>query len=35
LKAAIPGLEVQGYFADFEGIWDAEVGTTKIARVLV
>jgi hypothetical protein len=35
LKATIPGLEVQGYFADFEGIWDAEVGTTKIARVLV
>jgi carbonic anhydrase-like protein len=26
LKAAFPGVEVQGYFVDFEGIWDAEVG---------
>ena len=25
LKAAIPEIEVQGYFVDFEGIWDAEV----------
>ncbi|HXO34602.1 MAG TPA: hypothetical protein VN901_19840, partial [Candidatus Acidoferrales bacterium] len=25
LLGAIPGLEVQGYFADFEGIWDAEL----------
>jgi hypothetical protein len=31
LKAAIPGIEVQGYFVDFEGIWDAGVGTTEIA----
>ena len=23
LKASIPGIEVQGYFVDFEGIWDA------------
>jgi carbonic anhydrase len=25
LSQAIPGLEIQGYFADFEGIWDAEL----------
>ncbi len=25
LKAAIPEVEVQGYFVDFEGIWDAEI----------
>ena len=25
LLVAIPGVEVQGYFADFEGIWDAEL----------
>jgi carbonic anhydrase len=25
LSAAIPGLEIQGYFVDFEGIWDAEL----------
>jgi hypothetical protein len=24
LTEAIPGLEVQGYFVDFEGIWDAD-----------
>jgi hypothetical protein len=29
LPAAIPGIEVQGYFVDFEGIWDAEIGTTQ------
>src|SRR6267143_5183592 len=23
----IPGLEVQGYFVDFEGVWEAELGT--------
>lgn len=28
LRAAIPEVEVQGYFVDFEGIWDAGVGTT-------
>jgi carbonic anhydrase len=27
LLQAIPGVEVQGYFVDFEGIWDAEIGT--------
>ena len=26
LKTAIPGIEVQGYFMDFEGIWDAGIG---------
>ena len=35
LKTEIPGLEVQGYFVDFEGIWDAEVGTIEIGRALV
>ena len=25
LRAAIPGIEVQGYFVDFEGIWDVGV----------
>lgn len=29
LRAAIPGLEVQGYFVDFEGIWDAGIGTAQ------
>ncbi|MFZ0798731.1 MAG: carbonic anhydrase [Terriglobales bacterium] len=25
LSQAIPGIEIQGYFVDFEGVWDAEV----------
>ena len=25
LKFALPGVEVQGYFVDFEGIWEAEL----------
>jgi hypothetical protein len=25
LRAAIPGIEVQGYFVDFNGIWDVEI----------
>jgi hypothetical protein len=25
LSEAIPSLEIQGYFVDFEGVWDAEV----------
>jgi hypothetical protein len=30
LRAAVPGIEVQGYFVDFEdGIWDAEIGTAE------
>ena len=28
LKAVIPSIEVQGYFVDFEGIWDAEIGVS-------
>jgi hypothetical protein len=27
LSHAIPGLEIQGYFVDFEGIWEVEVAT--------
>jgi carbonic anhydrase len=27
LAAAIPGIEIRGYFVDFDGIWDAEVST--------
>jgi carbonic anhydrase len=27
LSEAIPGIEIQAYFADFEGIWDAEITT--------
>ena len=30
LRAAIPGVETQAYFVDFEGIWDAEVSTVAI-----
>ena len=36
LKAAIPGIEVQGYFVAFDGIWDAELGPAEeiqMARV--
>jgi hypothetical protein len=29
LSEAIPGIEIQGYFVDFEGIWDAEVTTSS------
>jgi carbonic anhydrase len=25
LRTAIPGISVEGYFVDFEGVWDAEV----------
>src|SRR5215831_8522855 len=35
LRAAIPGVEVLGYFVDFEGIWDAEVGVPQPAEVTV
>jgi hypothetical protein len=28
LAEAIPGLEIQAYFVDFEGIWDAEVASS-------
>ncbi|MGA8439253.1 MAG: carbonic anhydrase [Candidatus Sulfotelmatobacter sp.] len=30
LLAAIPGIEVQGYFVDFEGVWDAELTSSRI-----
>ena len=29
LLEAIPGIEVQGYLVDFEGIWDAEVAGSQ------
>ena len=29
LLAAIPGLEVQGYFVDFDGVWDPEIAASK------
>jgi len=29
LKAAIPDINVEGFFVDFEGIWDAEISTTN------
>jgi hypothetical protein len=29
LVKAIPGVEVQGYFVDFEGIWDAEIASSQ------
>ena len=35
LRAVIPGLEVEGYFVDFEGIWDVEVGVAEEARPAV
>jgi len=33
LRAAIPGVEVQGYFVDFEGIWDAEISAAEEKQV--
>jgi len=27
LSEAIPGIEIQGYFVDFDGIWEAEVAS--------
>jgi len=32
LLKAIPGFEVQGYFVDFEGIWDAELASSQPAK---
>jgi hypothetical protein len=32
LLKAIPGIEVQGYFVDFDGVWDAEIQTTKAVQ---
>jgi hypothetical protein len=34
LRAAIPSVAVQGYFVDFEGIWDAEIGAAPTAEKL-
>jgi carbonic anhydrase len=31
LSDAIPGLKIQGYFVDFEGIWDAQI-TTRLCE---
>jgi hypothetical protein len=33
LRTAIPGIEVQGYFVDFDGISDAELGAPESVRV--
>jgi carbonic anhydrase len=30
LLEAIPGIEVSGYFVDFEGIWDAEITSSQL-----
>ena len=30
LLHAIPGIEVQGYFVDFDGIWDAEIASSQL-----
>jgi hypothetical protein len=29
LLEAIPGIEVHGYFVDFDGVWDAEVSSAR------
>lgn len=29
LLKAIPGIEVQGYFVDFDGVWDAEIAPSR------
>jgi carbonic anhydrase len=29
LTKAIPGIEIQAYFVDFEGIWDAELASSQ------
>ncbi|HEY1272408.1 MAG TPA: hypothetical protein VGF08_10510, partial [Terriglobales bacterium] len=29
LAQALPGIEIEGYFVDFEGVWDAEVGAGR------
>jgi hypothetical protein len=33
LRAAIPGVDVEGYFVDFEGIWDAEIAVGELTVV--
>ncbi len=32
LQSEIPGIDVQGYFVDFDGIWDAEIGEPNESR---
>lgn len=32
VRQAIPELEVRGYFLNFEGIWDAEIGKPEVVR---
>jgi len=32
LVKAIPELVVQGYFVDFDGIWEAEIGTSEMRQ---
>jgi hypothetical protein len=34
VRNAIPGIDVQGYFADFEGIWAVEL-TPQVGQVIV
>jgi hypothetical protein len=31
LRAAIPSLEVRGYFVDFEGVWEADLAPKTVA----
>ena len=35
LRTAIPGLEVEAYFVDFEGIWEVEVSVAEETRAAV
>ncbi|MGC2170974.1 MAG: carbonic anhydrase [Candidatus Sulfotelmatobacter sp.] len=35
LLQAIPGIEVQGYFVDFEGVWDAELASSQSQEGIV
>ena len=32
LLEAIPGIEVQAYFVDFEGVWDAEIASSELLQ---
>ncbi len=32
LAKAIPGIEIQAYFVDFDGVWDAELTTAQISE---
>jgi hypothetical protein len=33
LRKAIPGIDVQGFFVDFEGIWDTEIASAGSGRL--